>query len=626
MRFFFVACNKNKKLYRNDASFIYRCENLAYHLELLGHKCEFVHLRDFSLFRKCDVVVFHRPVYSLRLHFISLLLKFRGIVSVVDADDLIFDSNYAKHSPAYRNSILSLEIVKKRFKNTYKAFTLFENFTLSTQPLAEHIHSLFSHAKAIILPNTVHFSWLSKNLTDYKVKKNKIISYLPGTKSHDKDFSIIQSSLERFLLKHSDVKIHITGPLDFVLNVPKDQILYKEKVPFELHYKNYENIWLNIAPLEQNPFNESKSALKIIEAGFFKIPTICSFNSDNLRFRDAGAIIANSEKDWFDVLEKFYEDNEYFNVKKNLEQNYAKVVSIQKELQEFIRFVKKKRLGILKNNFFCIYGYEAKLKRKHGEYSLFTLHFYYKAWKKSQKPKDYLAYLLFRRDLGYMLTQRKAQKLQEISTELSAKKLLIANKLLFEFAHIEAKKVHSKFVKYLQENQKKGICVVGNSPDIDTAKLGNIIDSKAIVIRFNRCFSTPKRIDTRGKKIDVWVKAPDYKGKIDEEITWSVITGPERFYGVKQDFINEITDIPLSVWKELVNILHAPPSAGITILYWIKNSLKNFEGVSIAGFNGNANKIYHHADPMHQASVRHNWVGERILLESFKAEGLECLD
>ncbi|MDQ1245371.1 MAG: hypothetical protein QG565_1712 [Campylobacterota bacterium] len=627
MKFLFVACNKNKKLYRQDASFIYRCENLAYQLELLGYRCESVHIEELNPFLSYDVIFFHRPIYSLKLHLSVAILKHKGALCIVDADDLVFDTRYSAYSPAYINGAWNLQKVQNRFKKTYKAFRLFKNFTLSTEPLQRHIIELFPKANTFVLPNSVHYSWLSKEFTAQRNSDMKIISYLPGTKSHDRDFAIVQNALECFLVKHKDVRIHITGPLDFVLNVPKDKVSYKFKVPFKLHYKNYENVWLNIAPLEQNPFTESKSALKVIEAGFFKIPTLCSSNSDNLRFSKAGAIVVENPNKWFDALESMYDSQEYKRVQEMIEHNYADVVSTQKPLLELLTFIKKEYRKFLRKKLLqgFWYAYEAKKRRKQGQYTLFTLQLYADAYKTSKKAKDYLAYLLFRRDLGYKITQKKAHKLKDIMQQLTLGEQKKADKLLQETFSNEISPWHVAFETYLKAHQKDGICLVGNSANMLNMKLGKKIDENGVVIRFNRCFSKPKHILQRGEKIDVWVRAPDVHENIEESVDWRIVSGAQRFFEITPKSEKEI-DVPLGVWRDLVALLHAPPSAGLLMIYWVYKIFGSFEGVCVAGFDSNTQTIYHYSNPSHKPSKRHNWIAEHTLLNSFKKQGLEFLN
>ena len=87
---------------------------------------------------------------------------------------------------------------------------------------------------------------------------------------------MIAKPLGRFLRKYPDIRLRVTGPLGFQLDVPERQVVHRDKVPFSEFAGQFVGVWANLAPLEQTPFNQSKSALKALEAGYWGIPTICS--------------------------------------------------------------------------------------------------------------------------------------------------------------------------------------------------------------------------------------------------------------------------------------------------------------------------------------------------------------
>lgn len=653
MNFVFVSCSKNKEMYRNDPSFIYRCENLAYNLEKIGHSFMICHISELFLLNNIDVIVFHRPTYSLKLHFICMYTKVKKIVCIVDVDDLIFDVNYAQYSPAYRNGIWSLKKVQSRFQNTLKAFKLFSYFSVSTVPLREHLKKIISNSKIIIIPNSIHYSWKDKKIETYSSKNIKKITYFPGTKSHDKDFSTIAEPLTSFLKKHPDIQLHITGPLNFKLDLPDNQIFHKEKVIFKDYYKNFEGAWINLAPLEKTKFNECKSALKVIEAGHWGIPTICSFNDDIFRFRDAGAQIALNEDDWLKKLEYYNDEANYSIAQEKIAQNFNKLTDLISFSKDFTKFLQKRRFELLKNSIMAKYFTKtlAKKFRNRGLYNYETLWFYKKLWLKNKTANNFLEYVLFRRDLGYILSKKNQYLLSTVLDKLGYKQkekaLLLLKEVELKYFYnknyveninwLERVKrdqdsLYIKFKEQLEKSKENGICVVGNSAILNNSKLGKIIDKKDFVIRFNQCFKNDVPDNDSGKKLDVWVSAPNYDKAIQNKANWILLSGPDVLYldiNVKRfnTYIEQggnLLSVPLDIWKQLVKRLQAPPSAGILTLYWIKEILGSWEGVSFTGFDLSLfHKQYHHADPNHLAGQRHNWEEEKRLLIEWKSKGLE---
>ena len=655
MHFIFVACNKNKKLYRNDPSFIYRCENLAYGLKELGHSVAFTHLSSFSLKNRADVVVFHRPGYSLKLFATVLYLKYRSVPAVFDVDDLVFDPEYAKDSPAFRNKILSLKKVKKQFQKNLKALNLFSHFSVSTDPLAKHIKDLIPHSHIIKLPNAVHHSW-RPHQEEKVISKTKKLTYFPGTKSHDKDFETISKGLTQFLKNHPDVKLYITGPLKFDLDIPSSQIVHKEKVPFSEHWRNYQNVWVNLAPLEKTPFTECKSALKIIEAAYWGIPTLCTSNPDTKRFVNAGAVIAQSEEEWLTALKALYDSDTYAQITKNLQYDVLKLADVKKIAQVFLDHIEQEIIPQPKKRYLnpSFPRVIAKSRRKKGLYDLKTLWYYKKAWLKKRDPKAFVDYCMFRRDLGFILSKNRSDLLISLLDKLGRKHKKYAIFLLKEVSYKYTSdtplfkenrawlnKIHENqeqwrrsFKEELVKNRKNGICVVGNSATLKNSMCGDTIDQQGFIVRFNQCWNKNKGNKDTGKKLDVWVSAPDYRGETQSTARWIIVSGPDMIYRevgwerfkdrVESD--GYLLTVPLEIWKKLVFRLQAPPSAGLLTLFWFSEILGSWDGICATGFDLTVSmENYHHADLKHQPGKRHNWQKEKDLLTQWRKEGLKFL-
>jgi len=199
-------------------------------------------------------------------------------------------------------------------------------------------------------------------------------------------------------------------------------------------------------------------------------------------------------------------------------------------------------------------------------------------------------------------------------------------------------KWHSNFLCYLKDNLGH-ICVVGNAASLKKQLLGNKINRNRVVIRFNHYCLDAKKQNYCGKSIDVWVRSPDFELPLNfsqGRNKWMVISGADinfslsNWSGIKkvlQSGISVMTP-PLRVWKELVEILEAPPSAGILILWWLIEELGSVRSLSIVGFQleNSDSSQYHYSLPRHSAGIRHNWVKEREILMSWKESGLNVID
>lgn len=307
MRVSFLACNKNPKFFRQDPSYTYRCENPGITLQKNGHHVELIHIKHFSLSSRPDVVVFHRPRLTMRLLLLIGWFKFKDVKVLAEFDDLVFDREYAEFSPGVLNNILSLKKTRKNYLSQQRVLKLFDAFSVSTEPLREHVLALYPERQVIVLPNSVHHTWRKQfdHLPTSDVDwNNPVITYLSGTRSHDRDFQVFAKGITKFLNDHPHVRLQVTGPLQFALPVRPEQILRREKVPFAEYHEHIRHGWVNLAPLEDTPFTRCKSALKVIEAGYWGKPTLCSPIPDAERLIGSGAIPVNSDEVLYDELTK----------------------------------------------------------------------------------------------------------------------------------------------------------------------------------------------------------------------------------------------------------------------------------------------------------------------------------
>jgi Glycosyltransferase family 29 (sialyltransferase) len=314
-------------------------------------------------------------------------------------------------------------------------------------------------------------------------------------------------------------------------------------------------------------------------------------------------------------------------------------------------------------------------RRKKGFYDKLTLHIFHVSWRRSRSLSSLVAYLLFRRDMGYPLKTRWARVLIENMEMFGARHRRLVLALLAESnranldlvpipyvvesagrmaplaSHLETMEIgkghpwlapldrmqerwREDFKEFFSQRRSGGICIVGNSGSLSGAGLGNQIDSHALVVRFNCYRSSKTLVADIGSQIDVWVGAPDFSGTPPEGVPWAIVSGPDvRFRKQKWESMKSrlaaerpVLTVPLAIWRDLVARTEAPPSAGVLFLAWLKEFLGSWEGVSIAGFCASTRETpYHHAESKRQPSPRHNWNKEKELLRLWQSQGLVSL-
>ena len=296
----FLSHSRRADLYRRDPSFFYRCENLSDALADLGLDTECLHRSTLRKPTRDTSLVFHRP--RSFAPFGRPMPPHAALGwHAAEVDDLVFDPAQALHSPAVRNKHLTLWQTKWMFRANSRALGRFSRISTSTGQLAKQLQATFPHADIGIFPNCVAKSWLDHPIPSPERDKRRL-TYFPGTRGHDADFAMIRGAVEHFLLTHSDWELLVVGPLEFSLDVPARQLKKMKRMPFERFHEAVQTGAINLAPLEPTPFNQCKSALKIMEAGFFGIPTVASPITDAQRFAGDGVEFASTSGEWADAL------------------------------------------------------------------------------------------------------------------------------------------------------------------------------------------------------------------------------------------------------------------------------------------------------------------------------------
>lgn len=281
-----------------------------------------------------------------------------------------------------------------------------------------------------------------------------------------------------------------------------------------------------------------------------------------------------------------------------------------------------------------------------GQYTLSTLRLYRRCWLQSGLCSDWLAYLWFRRALGYPLTIQRAKALKLLTCQnlwqrwrlgLTGRRWWQLHSLLDEYQtfstpiHSDAKATGtatsaSAQLQLWRRNQLQWqqqlaaelnscsqIALVGNGWQLHGSEAGDHIDQADFVVRFNRCFSAGTHKTDTGRKLQLWVMAPNYTGEIPDA-DWILVSGPNSLWSKKHWPSlpgRRVLSVPLPVWRSLVRQFGAPPSSGVLTCAYLQTLLQHGQQLSCFGVGFTASKTpYHQADQTHQPSARHHWSAE----------------
>ncbi len=316
MNILYISHSLNSDMHYQDASVRYRCFNPAEVLSNHNITADVTTIDRVSLkiIERYDVLIFHRPAIGKKLEKLVNKAKQLRRVMIADYDDLIFNPNYAEQSPGFLNNQYLLNSIKASFKKRFDALSLFDRFSVSTNPLAAEIKKIRPSSDIAVIHNYLSDTWFhDNNLSDNKSHEGRRITYLPGSSSHHHDFKVVEDLLSRYLSDKPDVTLRIVGPLSFDMEkFNKNQLELMPLVPYPLLPGLINDSWVTIAPFAKNIFNNCKSGLKYFESAAFGIPVISSPIDDMRRFKSDSLHLADTCDEWlnaFDLLsDKTYYD------------------------------------------------------------------------------------------------------------------------------------------------------------------------------------------------------------------------------------------------------------------------------------------------------------------------------
>ncbi len=309
---------------------------------------EFEMLLENFDFQNVKRIVLVRIGWSKNLQKIISIAKRKKIEIVYDTDDLIFDVNIVPE--------LVEQIGADDEQIGYYFYYVASRLNIANQCtkfittngyLASIIEETFER-KVSIFPNTLNKEQLelTECLNEYGETKNQkdefVIGYFSGTKTHQKDFKIVELALKKIMENNKMVKLIIVGYLD----VPKSLKGLENRIE-KLGLLNFldqlrvlKECDVNIVPLDVNKFTNCKSELKFFEAGIVKVPTIAS---PTYAYKSAikegvnGFLAEDKNDDWYLSLEKLIKlkslkqetANKAFSKSKSYYYNYNNKIKIE---------------------------------------------------------------------------------------------------------------------------------------------------------------------------------------------------------------------------------------------------------------------------------------------------------
>lgn len=300
-----------------DSAF-YRAYNPAEELKLHGFKTATTISDNPNLPKLVDkfkIFVFHRTAQNKNIEKMIQEIKKQKKEIIFDTDDLVYDPQYLTHMDYFKKMSAAEQ---EQYKNGIGAEILNDLYvkicTTTVSYLADKLRE--KGKRVIVVPNKFSNAELELVNNVLEKEKNKDgfvrIVYCSGTLSHNKDFAIVKEALIKILEKYEKVKLFFIGPLDIPKELAriKNRIEIIPRIPRSEVYPNLYKADINIVPLEQNPFCESKSAIKFTEAGALKLPTVAVRNQTFSETIEDGVdgFLADNTDEWVEKISRLIED------------------------------------------------------------------------------------------------------------------------------------------------------------------------------------------------------------------------------------------------------------------------------------------------------------------------------
>lgn len=263
----------------------YRTLHLHQQLRMAGVDAVLSHLTDPRLPGLADragVLVLHRAAYDGYVAGLIAGVRRRGGLVLLDTDDLIFDPQAFGwiDSPDFRDPVRAA-LYQEEMARHRQTLAAVDGVWASTGYLAEHVRALGKPA------------WVHRNAASLEMARQSglamgqkrppdgrlVLGYASGTPTHNRDFAGIAPALKEALRASPELDLWIIGYLDldpgwepWLGRVRRFEAVDWRELPFWLS-----KLDLNLAPLvAENPFSQSKSEIKFMEAAWVGVPTLAA--------------------------------------------------------------------------------------------------------------------------------------------------------------------------------------------------------------------------------------------------------------------------------------------------------------------------------------------------------------
>ncbi len=272
---------------------------------------------------KFGILILHRVALDSNIEALINAHQALGHPVIFDTDDLVFRTDLLHYIDAIKDwPADDVAMYRDGVERYRKTMLLCDAVIVSTEPLAEQVRAL--DINAYVVRNA-----LSQNQINYaapiaaqrqaqplaQANDPVVIGYFSGTATHNRDFVQAEQAILHILAKHAHVRLRIVGPLQLspAFDAYASRIERRELVPLEQLADEIAAVDFALAPLElDNPFCQSKSEVKYMEAALVGVPLIATPIEafEYAITHGVNGMLAADEPAWIQALEAMVTDPE----------------------------------------------------------------------------------------------------------------------------------------------------------------------------------------------------------------------------------------------------------------------------------------------------------------------------
>lgn len=347
----------------------YRAFHLWQQLRIAGADALVTHITSnssLSIAEQSNILILQRVSWDAYVEKIVEVARQQKSIILADVDDLIFlpESYQWIDSPDFSDPI-RLRLYQQNLSKNRLTLEKCDGVLTSTEFLASQVKQL--HKPVWVHRNgfSLEMAFLSEKARTAQnaVDDCIILGYASGTPTHNQDFDLIQPVLRNLLKRYPEVRLHLAGHLNnqFDWDKSAEQVQRLPFVPWQKLPEVLSTFSINLAPLRlDNPFSQSKSEIKFMEAALLGIPTVASPTQafQHAIISGKNGYLAKSSEEWEEILENLINDGKIRTKVGREARNYVlenyspqkRAIQIVKTLNECIQLFNPE-MGFLTSNF-----------------------------------------------------------------------------------------------------------------------------------------------------------------------------------------------------------------------------------------------------------------------------------